>query len=124
MGIPLPTFKCPFCRSIVTSQYVAGRPLTCQDCHRELQISRWYLNLAGWAAIGVTFIFCLLLGLRGLRLLIAAVVLWFPISLLCTFLLNRAIPPPLEPYVPKVHGVPKKPTDSGSHSSSLDLFDR
>jgi hypothetical protein len=64
-------------------------------------VSRWYFNLAVGGGTGLTVLLGFFLGLRGLRLLIGVVVLWFPIVLLCTFLLNRIIPPPLEGYKPR-----------------------
>jgi hypothetical protein len=118
----LPTLKCPFCGAIITSKYIAGQPLTCESCHRQLMISRWHLNLAFWGGTVLTILLSFLLGVRGLRLFIAVIVLWFPVSLLCTFLLNRMIPPPLEAYVPKNPKGHKRPKDSDSQSSSLDLF--
>lgn len=81
-------------------------------------MSRTYGNVLAWGAMGLALIFFFVLGLRGLRLLIATIVTWFPFLLICTFLLNRIMPPRLEPYAVK------EPKDSDSHSSRLDLFHR
>lgn len=122
MKLKPPTLKCPFCGAAIANTYVAGEPLTCQDCQRQLMMSPWHLRLTSLGGTVVTILLCLLLGLQGVRLLVAIVLLWFPLSLLWTFLLNALLPPRLESYVPKIP--PKKPNGPGAHSSSLDLFHR
>jgi hypothetical protein len=59
------------------------------------------LRLTSLGGTVVTILLSFLLGERGFWLLVTIVVLWFPVSLLWTFLLNRVIPPPLEAYKPK-----------------------
>jgi len=96
MGTPPSMFKCPYCGAAITNKYIAWESLTCQSCNRELVISSWYLKLGAWGGIVVTVLFCVLLGLQGLRLMIASVVLYFPITLLWSLALKRLFPPRLE----------------------------
>ena len=90
--------RCPFCDGIITNTYVSGEPLTCQNCQHQLMISPWHLRLTSVGGTVVTILLCVVLGLRGVRLLVAIVILWFPFSLLWTFLLNALVPPRLEAY--------------------------
>src|ERR1700677_4191395 len=120
MRVKLPTLKCPFCGATITNKYLAGQPLTCQSCQRQLMFSPWHLRLTSLGGTVVTTLFCLLLGLRGIRLLISIVILWFPLCLLWGVLLNALVPPRLEAYRPK--RAPKKPNDPGAYSSDLDMF--
>jgi p-aminobenzoyl-glutamate transporter AbgT len=63
-----------------------------------------------WGAMGLTLIFFYVLGLRGLRLFLATVVMWFPVLLICIFVLDRLVPPRLVPY----RSEDSRPHDSGS----------
>lgn len=103
-------------------QYRAGTPWRCPSCSRELRVTRRYLNLTWWGTVCLTLALVFLLGFRGIRLVIAAALFFIPVNLGCTYLLGRIWPPPLELYPSKSETVPEKPKDSGSDSSSLDLF--
>ena len=95
------------------NEFKAGAPWTCRSCSHQFRLSRTYGNLLAWGAMALTAIFFYLLGLRGLRLVIAIIVMWFPCLLVCTFLVDRIMPPKLEPYL-------KESKDSPY--SGLDLF--
>ncbi len=58
-------------------------------------------SVVAWSTIGLTLIFFYMLGLRGLRLIVATVVMWFPVLIVSTFLLDHIVPPRLEAYKPK-----------------------
>ena len=90
-----PILKCPYCHAVITGRYTAGQPLVCESCHRRLMIAPWHLRITSLGGTVLTIFLCFILGIRGVRLLMAIVVLWFPISLIWTLLLNRLIPPRL-----------------------------
>ena len=120
-----PTLKCPFCGGILPNREVRFRqPLTCPVCSRQLKFSRRYLRLVRWTSVAITFAVCFLIGFRGWELVVAAIVSWLPVDLVWTYPFNRIVPPPLEAYVSNNPEASKKPTDSGPHSSSLDMFHR
>jgi len=122
MKLKPPVLKCPFCGAIITDVYVAGKPLACHNCQRQLMISPWHLRLTSLGGTLATLLVCLLLNLRGIRLLVVLVILWFPLSLIWTFLLNAAIPPRLEAF--RDNTTLRKANKSGTHSSSQNLFPR
>jgi hypothetical protein len=64
-------------------------------------VSNWYDTLGGGVGTIANWILCYLLGMRGWALLVGGIVLWFPIVMLCVFLLDRIVPPPLEAYKPR-----------------------
>lgn len=101
MRVPVPKFKCPACGSVVPNEYKAGQPLTCAACHKQLQPSRRYLNWAFSTALAIALAISFFLGLRGLWLFVATLVLWLPVNFLWTFLYVRVFPPRFEPYVPR-----------------------
>jgi hypothetical protein len=102
MRLPTPTFKCPSCGEIIPNRYKAGQPLTCPGCLKQLKPSRRYLNFAFCSAIGLTVLICFLLGFRGVWLLVAALLLWFPVDFVWMFLYVRLFPPKFEPYSPSL----------------------
>jgi len=67
-------------------------------CSRQFQVSRTYANAVSWSSLGFTLLFFYLLGLRGVQLLIATVVMWLPMLLICIFIFDKLIPPRLELY--------------------------
>jgi hypothetical protein len=122
MRQPKPTVKCPACgRATKMQEYKAGEPWTCPSCAQKFQISRTYGNIVFWGAGGLTLLFFLALGLRGIQLFVATLVMFVPILLILTFLPNRIMPLPLEAYQPKTVTEPAKHADSGTH---LDIFRR
>jgi hypothetical protein len=74
------------------------RAWTCAVCSNQFQFSRKYSNVVFWIALALTAVFFYALGLRGLRLFVATIVLFFPILHLCLFFVNRFLPLPLEAY--------------------------
>lgn len=99
MRLPSPVFKCPSCGAVMpNAQYKAGRPWTCPACSGRFRTSRRYENVAGWGSTVLTLAFFYALGLRGLRLLLATAVMWFPAQVISVFVLDRLIPPRLVPY--------------------------
>jgi hypothetical protein len=102
MRLRPPTFKCPSCGATMPNeQYRAGKPWICPACSGQFQTSRTYGNIVGWGTTALTLVFFYLLGIRGPHLLVATVVMWFPVLLISTFVLDRLLPPRLEPYVPR-----------------------
>ncbi len=89
--------KCPSCGGEL-GQYKAGKPWTCSSCLREWQAARWFEQVIAWGSLALTFLLLLLLEVRSWRLLIGAVVLWFPVLLICIALLESLGISPKEPF--------------------------
>jgi endogenous inhibitor of DNA gyrase (YacG/DUF329 family) len=102
--MPAPTFKCPACGAVVPNEYKAGQPLTCSECSQQLQLAKWYLNVAFVTAVGLTIVLCTLLGFRGLWLFLATITLLLPVNFAWMFLYVRIVPPRFEPYRRKDSG--------------------
>jgi hypothetical protein len=66
-------------------RYKAGKPWTCNSCSRRFRLSRGYAKALGWGTIGLTLILSYILGLRGVALALATVVMWSPVMLICTY---------------------------------------
>ncbi len=97
-----PTLKCPFCRGILrNTELHTGPPFVCPSCGAELQYSRRELWLSGFIALCITVAVLHLLGLRARWLVIATIVLWFPIYVAWEFIFVRILPPRFEAYTPK-----------------------
>jgi hypothetical protein len=93
------TSKCPFCGTMMpNSKFRASEPWVCPGCSQGLMVSRTWGNAVTWGSIGFTFLVLFILGFRGLRLIVAGIVLWFPVQLLLFGFLDRTFPPKLEPY--------------------------
>ena len=93
--------KCPNCGTIMTEQCEGRPPWTCPQCASKARPFRPYVNFCFWSTLGIALAFFYLLGLRGWRLFIAAVVMWIPLVGL-TAPLVRKMTPRLEPYSPPV----------------------
>jgi hypothetical protein len=94
-----PTLTCPFCRGRLPNEKVwPGKPLICPTCSQELQPEDRQLHISGTIALGLTLAGCYLFGLRGLWLVGAVVVLWFPIYIAWEFIFVRIVPPRFEKY--------------------------
>ena len=94
-----PTLKCPFCGSLLPNrQYKARTALTCPGCSEPLRLARWYLHLTSAIALGLTFAICLLIGLGGLWLFAATLLLWFPVAVAWNYLFGLMFPPRFERY--------------------------
>ena len=96
-------FKCPFCGGIIPNTSLKiGQPVTCPSCSRLLQPARWQLTLSGVIAVGLTLAGChILLGLRGVWLAAATLILWFPVLIVSDLIFCRIVPPRLVAYVPE-----------------------
>jgi hypothetical protein len=79
-------------------------PLKCPGCSRLLQPARWQLRLSGLIALGLTVILCRLLGIQGFWLLVATLILWFPVYVIWDFTFMRIVTPRFEAYIPKNSG--------------------
>jgi hypothetical protein len=100
-----PTLKCPFCGSILPNrQYKAGTPSICPGCSERLRLARWYLHLTSASALALTLVVCFLFGLRGLWLIVATVLLWFPIDVVWNHFFARVFPPRFERHPPDDSG--------------------
>jgi hypothetical protein len=120
-----PKLKCPACGAVIPNTLVRpSGPITCPSCSQQLQIKSWYGNLITSVPVGMALLLSYVLGMRGLRFVFASVVLYFPLLIAWTFIFVRVIPSRFEPYKPRKKADPKESSDSGNHSSSLDLFDR
>src|SRR5690348_5040102 len=97
-----PVLKCPFCGGVLrNTELHTGPPFVCPSCGAELQYSRRELWLSGFIALCLTVAVLYLLGLRASRLVIATIVLWFPIDVAWEFIFVRIGPPSFEAYVPR-----------------------
>src|SRR5579863_8390935 len=96
-------FKCPFCGGIIPNTNLKiGQPVTCPSCSRLLQPARWQLTLSGVIAVGLTLFGChILLGLGGVWLAAATLILWFPMLIVSDLIFCRIVPPRLVAYVPE-----------------------
>ena len=100
-----PVLNCPFCGGVLPNTEVkAGRPLTCPGCSRQLQMATGQLYLSGLIGLCLDTALCLLIGLRGLTLLVAIVLLWFPVYVAWDFIFVRLVKPRFEAYVPRNSG--------------------
>jgi len=96
-----PTLICPFCHGRLPNEQVwPGRPLICPICSEKLQPEKRQLYLSGLIALGLSIAACYLFGVRGLRLVAATIVLWFPIGVAWEFIFARIVPPRFERYEP------------------------
>jgi hypothetical protein len=94
-----PILTCPFCRGRLPNEEVwPGKPLVCPRCSEQLQPETRQLHLSGLIALGITVTACYLFGLRGLWLVGATIVFWFPIGVLWEFIFARIVPPRFEKY--------------------------
>lgn len=97
-----PTLKCPFCGGILRNTEVyPGRPLVCPSCAAKLQHSRAQLRLSGLIALCITLALLYFLGIKRVWLVVATVLLWFPLCIVWEFVFVRIVPPRFEAYVPK-----------------------
>lgn len=94
-----PLLKCPFCNATLDNREVRhGKPLVCHSCSATLQPSSRQGNAGGLAALAIAICICYLFGLKRLWLLVASVIIWFPIGVVWMFVFYRIVPPRLEPY--------------------------
>jgi hypothetical protein len=101
-----PILKCPFCAGILpNSELYPGKPLKCPKCAALLQPSRSQGLLSAFIGLCFTLVVCYLVGLSGGWFFIAAIVLWFPVFVVCNFVFVRLTPPRFETYVPAPPGL-------------------
>ncbi len=104
-----PVLTCPFCRGrLPNEQLWPGKPLVCPTCSQELQLERRQLHLSGTIALALTVVACYVFGARGLWLLAASVVFWFPIFVVWEFISSHLMPTRFEKF-----GGSKEPRDYG-----------
>jgi ribosomal protein L37AE/L43A len=98
-------FKCPSCGATMRNdRRKANRPWTCPACSQEFQFSPQYRKVVALGSLLLTVVLLFILELRGLRLLLATLVLWLPVFSISIFLAERIIPPTLQPFRPRVSG--------------------
>ena len=102
MLFSMPEFKCLTCGAVMPRR--PRQPWTCSSCSGRFQISQAYRRIVAWVLIGLLLCFFGLFGLRGWRLFIVAIVIWFPVLGLSIPVLYRIIPPRVEPYKPTSTG--------------------
>jgi hypothetical protein len=94
-----PLLKCPTCNATLDNREVrAGKPFVCPSCSESWQLSNRQGNIGGLAALAITICACYLFGLRGLWLVVASVIMLFPVFVAWMFLFYRTLPPQFEPY--------------------------
>lgn len=69
-----------------------NRPLVCPTCAAELQPSTRQMQLSGFIALCLTVALGYGFGLRGLWLVAATIVFWFPIYIVWEFIFARIVP--------------------------------
>jgi DNA-directed RNA polymerase subunit RPC12/RpoP len=87
MMLSMPGFKCSTCGATMPRR--PKRPWVCPACSGRFQISQTYRQIVAWSLIGILVCFFALLGLRGWRLFIVAIVIWFPVPGLSIPILYR-----------------------------------
>jgi len=94
-----PTLNCPFCNGILPNTEVRrGKPLLCPSCSAQLQASNRQLDLVNVIALVVATLLSYSLGIRGYWLVLAVVLLWFPVLVGCSFVFYRLVRPRFERY--------------------------
>jgi hypothetical protein len=119
-----PVLKCPTCNATLDNNKVrVGKPLVCPSCSAELQPSERQAYIGELAAIAIAICISYLFGLRGLWLLGASVVMWFPIAMAWVFVFVRIVPPKFESYRP-LPTLPQLPTPPWKEPKFVTLFPR
>ena len=98
-----PNYICPKCsfRLRPSDSHLAGPYFECPSCKQRLRIPPSYRRflLVGQVVISIALPF--LLGIRDvLTFLIVALVAFFPVVFVFTFLMRSIYPPRFEPYEP------------------------
>ena len=97
-----PILKCPFCGGVLrNTDVLPGKAVVCPSCAAQLQQSDRQLQLYGLIALSITLAGLCLLNVRGIWLVTATILLWFPVYVICCSVLDRIVPPRFEVYVPK-----------------------
>jgi hypothetical protein len=76
-------------------------PVVCPTCLAKLQYSSGQLWLSAFVALCIDLAILYLIGLRGVWLAIATILLWFPVCVVWEFVFVRIVPPRFEAYTPK-----------------------
>lgn len=82
-------------------QIIAAGPFPCPSCHAQLQAPAYYGHLHILGTILLSIFLLGALGFRGLRLVVAVLIAFFPILFLTVNLVKYLIPPRIEVYLPK-----------------------
>ncbi len=83
---------------MVNADYRALKPWTCRACGGQFRFSDLRGNLLGWGSLGVSAVLPYFLGVRGITLVLAAAVLWFPMGFLFICVFDQLFRPKLQPY--------------------------
>jgi len=101
-SVKRPNRACPLCGApLEPKAIVAAGSFRCPRCHGRLQASESYAQLIGWGTLAVIALARAALGLRGLRLVLAVLVLFVPTLYLSVNFAKYLFPPRLETYLPK-----------------------
>lgn len=96
------TRSCPRCGAqLEIREILAAGPFPCSSCHAQLQAPESYV---GWIGLGNVLALVSafgLLGLRGLHLLGAVLVAWFPIQFVALGTVKYVLPPKVVEYLPQ-----------------------
>jgi hypothetical protein len=92
-----------------------GRPVVCPTCGANLQPSTRRGRLEALIGLCFSVAICYLLGLSREWFLVTTILLWFPVFVVCGYLLGRIVPPVFEAFDPQTGHLPKL--------ISLDLHD-
>jgi len=88
--------RCPECREFITiPQIDFTNPFRCPACDKWLSVPRTYSAAGAGAALVVSSIACFLLGLRGIPLIGAVFLGWFPASAIVIIASHLFFPPRL-----------------------------
>lgn len=113
MWLSMPTLECPQCGTKIGKEHFKGRaPWKCPKCAQRLRLSRTYATVSGVVTLALSMTLCAIMGLRGLLLLVAAVLIFFPITVILAVPFAWVIRPSLEPYYS---------TEEESHFTSLSI---
>jgi len=95
--------KCPGCGSVLGNHELRlTEPFRCPVCGDPLYVSRSYVWVSYWLSILLSVLLPLALGLRGLALILAAILLWVPITIIEIIVVRRIIPPKIGRHQPDV----------------------
>jgi hypothetical protein len=95
--VDLRYMNCPVCGSRQTWKTVRfNREFPCTSCEAGLRIPESYSNLGVAASTVVSLALVFGFGVRGVRLLVVAVVIWFPVSIVVGSVIRHIWPPVLE----------------------------
>jgi hypothetical protein len=105
--------SCPVCgEPLALKSVVPVRPFPCSNCGAQLQESESYVQWTGWGSLLFVAAVFLASGLRGLYLVLAMLLAFYPTLYLDANYLKYIITPKIQIYLPKdatlnLHDTPK-----------------